>query len=165
MTVNDTEVTRDGRRADHCGYCGHPIDGPDSPAERFGERFCSEAHAEQFAAGVRDARIRAAAQAEEGAGASTPPAACHATPAAARTWRDSLKRSACWAAPLLLLLALPLFWTGSVWGAAGGSVLSVVAALACPIAMFVMMRAMMGSGQGHSKQSSSADRTAPGARR
>jgi hypothetical protein len=30
--------------------------------ERFGERFCSEAHAEEFAAGVRAARMQAAAQ-------------------------------------------------------------------------------------------------------
>jgi len=74
MTVNSAEVTRDGRRVDHCGYCGHPISEPGPLAERFGERFCSEAHAEEFAAGVREARIQAAAQAEDGRAASARPA-------------------------------------------------------------------------------------------
>jgi multisubunit Na+/H+ antiporter MnhG subunit len=52
-----------------------------------------------------------------------------------------VKRNACWGAPLLVLLAIPLFWTGG-WAATGGSLLSVLALLACPLAMYFMMRAM-----------------------
>jgi hypothetical protein len=97
----------------HCAYCGHAID-PSAPAsERFGEHFCSEAHAEQFAEGVRSARIGAAARRE------TAGRTCSLPPVGQRHWKDYLKRGACWGAPLLLLLAIPLFWTGSVWGATG----------------------------------------------
>jgi uncharacterized membrane protein len=63
-------------------------------------------------------------------------------PAAQRTWSDYLKRGACWSAPLLLFLAIPLIWTGG-WAAAGGSLLSVLALLACPLGMYFMMRGMM----------------------
>ena len=56
-------------------------------------------------------------------------------------WRDLLKRAACWVAPVLLLLAIPLIWSGG-WAAAGGSLLSVLAVLACPLGMYFMMRSM-----------------------
>jgi hypothetical protein len=52
-----------------------------------------------------------------------------------------VKRAACWGAPLLMLLAIPLVWSGG-WAAAGGSLLSVLALLACPLGMYFMMRAM-----------------------
>lgn len=39
--------------------------------------------------------------------------------------------------------ALGLLWSGSAAAVAGGSALSLLAALACPVAMIVMMRAMM----------------------
>jgi hypothetical protein len=54
-----------------------------------------------------------------------------------------LKRGACWGAPLLLLLALPLLWSGSGVAATAGSLLSVLAVLACPLGMYFMMRGMM----------------------
>ena len=39
----------------YCAHCGHAV-GADAPTiQRFGERFCSEAHAEEFTAGVRAA--------------------------------------------------------------------------------------------------------------
>jgi len=163
MSVHDTTAPPGGGRADHCGYCGRRIAGSALQTERFGERFCSEAHGAQFAAGVREARMRAAAQvAADTTGPA--PGACHVSPPG-RTWKDVLKRSACWAAPLLLLLALPLFWTGTAWGAAGGSVLGLVATLACPIAIFVMMRAMMPAGQNQTRRGrGDADRTSSGAR-
>jgi len=61
---------------------------------------------------------------------------------------DYLKQGACWGAPLLLLLAIPLFWSGSATAATGGSILSVLALLACPLGMFFMMRAMGNMGHG-----------------
>ena|SRR5438128_599402 len=132
----------------HCAYCGHAVT-DDTPAiERFGERFCSEPHADEFAAGVRTARIQAAARRKPAA------TACALPSAGQRSWTDYLKRGACWGAPLLLLLAIPLFWSGGAAAAAGGSILSVLALLACPLGMYFMMRAMGNmsqSGQSHAK--------------
>lgn len=124
----------------HCGYCGHPIARDVLPPERFGEPFCSDAHADEFAAGVRAPRIDAAAERERATapGPSGQGAACAPTSADAG-WRGFVKRHACWGAPLL---AIPLFWTGG-WAATGGSLLSVLALLACPLGMYFMMRVMM----------------------
>lgn len=58
----------------HVAHCGHTI-GDEAPSERFGERFCSEAHAEEFVAGVRTARVEAAARSET---AAIPSAGSHA---------------------------------------------------------------------------------------
>jgi hypothetical protein len=134
--------TRTPASTKHCAYCGHSIDASDSP-ERFGERFCSDAHAEQFATGVRTARMEVAARATPNPGSATAtPASGHAPPPAGqRHWTDYAKRAACWGAPLLLLLSLPLVWTGG-WAVAGGSLLSVAALLACPLGMYFMMRGM-----------------------
>lgn len=130
------EVT--GRTVDageHCGYCGDRLPTDETPIARFGERFCSAAHADEFVAGVRAARMNAVAE----SGTTT---ACTRPAAGQRTWKDSVKRSACWGAPLLLLLALPLVWSGNAIAAAGGSVLSIGAVLAGPLGMYFMMRAM-----------------------
>lgn len=70
------------------------------------------------------------------------PASCGMPPAGQRGWKDYLKRGACWGAPLLALLAIPLFWSGGNAAAAGGSILSALALLACPVGMYFMMRAM-----------------------
>jgi hypothetical protein len=40
-----------------------------------------------------------------------------------------------------LILAIPLIWSGG-WAATGGSLLSVLALLACPLGMYFMMRGM-----------------------
>ena len=127
----------------HCAYCGLPIDDEAAAPSRFGERFCSEGHADEFAAGVRAARIGAAARREDGDARATPTdgTARALLSAGHRGWRDSLKRAACWGAPVLLLLAIPLLWSGG-WAAAGGSLLSVLALLACPLGMYFMMRSM-----------------------
>jgi len=151
----------------HCAYCGHRIEADTAVIERFGEPFCSEGHAEQFTQGVRAARIEAAARQEEVAGREpqTPPA-CSLPPPGQRTWRDTLRRGACWGAPLLLLLAIPLFWSGSALGTAGGSLLSVLALLACPLGMYFMMRAMGGMPHGGSPEDeASRARQAPGSAR
>jgi Protein of unknown function (DUF2933) len=127
----------------------------ETPAiERFGERFCSESHAEDFVAGVRAARIQGAAQDE------TRATACAPARAGQLTWKDYLKQGACWGAPLLLLLAIPLLWTGSAWGATGGSLLSVLALLACPLGMYFMMRAM-----GQTDHRAHDERASPAGRR
>ncbi len=136
-------TTRSIETATHCAYCGHPIPGDSDVLERF----CSEAHADQFVAGVRAARMETAARAE--ALASKKPdhsGACALPPAGQRSWRDYLKQGACWGAPLLLLIAIPLFWSGG-WGAAGGTLLTAIAFLACPLGMYFMMRAMMNMNQ------------------
>ena len=128
----------------HCTYCGHPITDEPTMPERFGERFCSEAHADEFAAAVRATRMEAAAQREmTGApGGARGGEACALPPPGQRGWRDYLRRGACWGAPLLLLVAVPLLWSGG-WAAEGGSLLSLLALLSCPVGMYFMMRGMM----------------------
>jgi hypothetical protein len=135
--------TRAPDTARHCAYCGHTIGDDTRAPTRFGERFCSESHAEEFAAGVRAVRTKAAARREEidipaEAGSGM---ACELPSSAQRNWRDHLKRAACWGAPVLLLLAIPLLWSGG-WAATGGSFLTVLALLACPLGMYFMMRGM-----------------------
>ncbi len=129
----------------HCAYCGRPI--PDEASAP--ERFCSEAHAEEFVEGVRAARLKAAARAEPAPAQTreSPTVSCAMPPVGQRTWGDYLKRAACWGAPLLMLLAIPLIWSGG-WAAAGGSLLSVLALVACPLGMYFMMRAMGGMQHG-----------------
>lgn len=126
----------------YCAYCGHPIADDVSAPERFGEPFCSESHAEEFAAGVRAARTEAAARRDD---IQAPAAgmACAMPPLGQRGWRNYLKPAACWGAPVLLLLAIPLLWSGG-WATAGRSLLSVLALVACPLGMYVMMRGMTG---------------------
>jgi hypothetical protein len=120
----------------HCAYCGHGVPAEAAAHERFGECFCSEEHAEAFAEGVRAQRIAALAQRQEAQAAQ-----CAEPAAAPQGWAERLKRAACWGAPLLLLLAIPLLASGGAL-AAGGSVLSLLAVLACPLGMYFMMRAM-----------------------
>jgi hypothetical protein len=62
---------------------------------------------------------------------------------ARRVGRNYFKPAACWGAPVLLLLAIPLLWSGG-WATAGRSLLSVLALVACPLGMYVMMRGMTG---------------------
>lgn len=135
MMNRESVLTPVDGRPGYCTYCGMPLEDGRAAAERYGEPFCSDAHAKQFTEGVRAARMKEAAVRENTS------AACAMS--GDRTWTGRLKRAACWGAPLLLLLAIPLFWSGNAVAAAGGSLLSVLAALACPIGMFFMMRAMM----------------------
>ena len=132
MRATNEAVTQRGR---HCAYCGHALADDTPVIERFGEPFCSEPHAEEFTAGVRATRMQAAARSD------SPGTACALSPAARPGWRGLLKRAACWGAPVLLLLAIPLIWSGG-WAATGGSLLSVLALLACPLGMYFMMRSM-----------------------
>ena len=121
----------------YCAHCGAEIGTETPTAERFGERFCSADHAERFVEAVRASRVTDAARRESS------PGACHLPVGGQLPWKDRLKRSACRAAPLLVVVAIPLLWSGSSLAAAGGSALTLLAALACPLGMFFMMRAMM----------------------
>ena len=134
-------TTTSSDMATHCAYCGRLIATEADPPERFGERFCSAAHAEEFVAGVRGARMAKAAQAEDRAAIEVGKA-CDLATSSQSNWRGSLKRGICWAAPLLALIAIPLVWTGG-WAATGGSLLTLLALLACPLGMYFMMRGMM----------------------
>src|SRR5713226_9806552 len=127
----------------HCAHCGLSIESAGPVISRFGEPFCSDGHAEEFIAGVRSARVKAAAPAE-----SAVPTACALPSTGQRTWKDSLKRGACWGGPLLLLVAVPLFWNGGAVPSAAGSLLSMLALLACPLGMYFMMRGMMAMNHG-----------------
>ncbi|MBI4527043.1 MAG: hypothetical protein HY695_24875 [Deltaproteobacteria bacterium] len=63
----------------------------------------------------------------------------------AKDWlKGILPMAICCAAPLLLIAAIPILGLtfGSLAGIASG-LLSVVAVLACPVAMYLMMRMMM----------------------
>ncbi len=133
-----------------CAFCGTSLDERTPAITRFGEPFCSDAHGEEFAQGVRAARVRAAASAAA-TDVAHGEASIDTQPAGptVRTWTEWLKRWGCWLAPLGLLLALPLLSSGGI-AAAAGSLLSVLALLACPLAMLLMMRSMgkMNQGQG-----------------
>jgi hypothetical protein len=141
--------TRAPDTARYCAFCGHPVGDEVQAPERFGERFCSESHADEFAVGVRAARTEAAARREQGDTQAKAHGgmACALPSSSQRTWRDYLKRAVCWGAPVLLLLAIPLLWSGG-WAATGGSFLSVLALVACPLGMYFMMRGMMGMQHG-----------------
>ena len=130
--------------ARHCAYCGHLLAHDLVAPERFGEPFCSEARAEEFVAGVRATRIEAVAgRARTQHGNVIAGAASRGLQRRGqRGWIGRLQRAACWGAPVLLLLAIPLIWSGG-WAAAGGSLLGVLALLACPLGMYFMMRSMM----------------------
>jgi hypothetical protein len=134
----------------YCAYCGHEITAPTPSVERFGESFCSEDHAEEFASGVRAARVQAAA-AGQAATIPDPAAAEQPAPAApSGQWKMALKMAACCVLPMLALVVLA-GGGGALLGAAGAA-LPLLAALACPLAMFFMMRAMM-KGQHGDKRS------------
>src|SRR5712691_6291904 len=123
----------------YCGFCGQEVvDVPPLP-ERFGEVFCSEGHAEEFASGVRAARVQAAAAAD--ALTVTKPETDGQPASAAKPggWKMALKMAACCGLPMLALVVLA-GGGGALLGAAG-AVLPLLAALACPLGMFFMMRA------------------------
>ncbi|MBI4270561.1 MAG: DUF2933 domain-containing protein [Candidatus Rokubacteria bacterium] len=143
MTTQPQPRTDHLNQGTHCAYCGHTILAEAPAYERFGERFCSQEHAEAFAEGVRAQRIAAVARRDDAEGA-----ACAAPTAIPQSWPNRLRRAACWGAPLVLLLAIPLFLSGGASAVAGGSVLGLLAVLACPLGMYFMMRTMGGMHHG-----------------
>lgn len=129
----------------HCPICGVEVS---SPADtRFGEAFCSVTHAEEFVEKIREAKIQAAVALAVHAPepeARHPEASVAAAPAQP-SWKRYVKMGACVGAPLLALAFLA-GGGGAVLGAAG-TLLPIVAFLACPLAMYFMMRSM--SKRGH----------------
>ncbi|MDP3767378.1 MAG: hypothetical protein Q8S13_05135 [Dehalococcoidia bacterium] len=81
MRNADTRTPTAPTAEPHCASCGQRIDAAPT-IERFGERFCSEPHAEQFVDGVRAARIEAAARRD------TADACSSLQPAGQRAWKD-----------------------------------------------------------------------------
>lgn len=129
--------------APHCAYCGQPIAAEAARVERFGERFCSERHAEEFAAGVRAARVEAAARRHADEAVGTAP---RGRPRAYGIWVA--------AAAMLVVLGFAFIWGGVGAGTlapVGGTLSTVLLLLACPLAMYFMMRGMhqMNGGDRH----------------
>lgn len=122
----------------HCAQCGHVLSPADDVPPRFGERFCSEAHAGAFVAGVRAARMERAAGVREGGDPAARASGTSAPGAAGPS--GGFTRALCWGAPLLALLGA-LVWA-SGWAPSGGALLTGLALLACPLGMYFMMRSM-----------------------
>jgi len=76
----------------YCAFCGEEAKG--LAIERFGEVFCSEAHAEQFVKEVRAARVQAAAAALRAPEAPTESPQPPAPPGAAPSRRSTSRRTA-----------------------------------------------------------------------
>lgn len=146
VSSNGTDPSQAAPR--HCAFCGQELLDTAAAPERFGEAFCSEVHAEEFATGVRTTRVQLAAATDVAPAAKTEGASPAATTTKPGHWKMALKMAACCAAPLLVGIVLA-GGAGALLGAAAG-VLPLLAGLACPIGMFFMMRAMMKGGRGDS---------------
>jgi hypothetical protein len=124
----------------YCSFCGERARAEGPPVERFGEVFCSDEHADAFVREVRKARVQTAAS----VGVPDAQAACESQSTTAQPrpggWKRNLTWAVCCGAPLLAIVILA-GGGGALLGAAGG-LLPLLALLACPLAMFFMMRAM-----------------------
>jgi len=131
------------KEAGYCAYCGSDLHAADGLPMRFGERFCSDGHADAFVQEARAARIESAAIADQTTATASP-----AAPASAR-WdlKRALKMGVCCGLPLLALIFLA--GGGGALLGAGAAVLPLLAVLACPLGMFFMMRVMHGHGKNH----------------
>ena len=138
----------------YCARCGQLAGRGDAVIERFGEAFCSEAHAQEFVQAVRTARVQAVAS---GVTTVEPPApAADSTPLRG-DWKAFLGKALCWGAPLLIVAVLLAGGTGALTGAAGAA-LPFLAALACPIGMYFMMRSMSKTGDHGDSKDTGRDR-------
>jgi acetyl-CoA carboxylase alpha subunit len=152
-----------GGNPTYCASCGAEVDTTRSTPRRFGESFCSEAHAETFVAAARAARLAVAARAAVKTDGAEVPGRQNEK-GGARGWdlKHALKMAFCLGTPLIAVAFL-IGGGGALLGA-GAAVLPYVALLACPLAMFFMMRGMHGHAKGdgeseHSAGSSHADRS------
>ena len=127
----------------YCTYCGADLDRATDAPKRFGEPFCTDAHAKAFVQEARAARVEGAAGAGQITGDVPPPSL-----QASSGWdlRRALKLAACCGLPLLALVFLA--GGGGALLGAGAAVLPLLAVLACPLGMFFMMRAMQNHGKG-----------------
>jgi hypothetical protein len=148
MFQDGKEPRSEKPEARYCASCGADANLHGSALERFGEAFCSEGHAQEFVEKVRAARVQTAAGALNihAAPAESPPHPPSAEPARGpQNWKRYLKMGACCATPILALAFLA--GGGKVLLGAAGAVLPLAAALACPLGMYFMTRAMMKMGQ------------------
>ena len=137
----DGAGTREGMpRERHCALCGQAANMSGPAIERFGEPFCSEGHAEEFAKEVRAARVQARAASQHPTTEIERPVGLTAEQTKHRNWKAYLGKALCWGAPLAAVVFL-LGGGGAVLGAAG-ALLPFLAALACPLGMYFMMRSM-----------------------
>jgi hypothetical protein len=138
----------------YCPTCGIEVS---SPADtRFGEVFCSPGHAEAFVEKVQVARAQAAAHALEASGIAQPPQTLAVSAPGRRDWKGHVKMGACIGAPVLALVFL-VGGGGAVLGWAGALV-PVLAFLACPLAMYFLMRSMTKTGHPGDQQNRGQDR-------
>jgi len=131
----------------YCALCGADADVHGLAMERFGEVFCSGRHAEEFVNAVRAARVQAAASALAVSSSPTEVERSEGSATSApkhRDWKHFLKLGACCAVPMLALVVLA--GGGGVLLGTAGAILPLLAALACPIGMYFMMRGMMKMG-------------------
>lgn len=131
-------VSTDGGEDIYCPICGR--DG-DPALKRFGHLFCSDAHAEQYAS-ARRARTESLEASRSGVEAKSQGQGGNAMACGIGAKGGLRKMGWCLAGGVGLLIAALLIASGGV-AATAGSVLTVVAFLACPIGMYFMMRAMM----------------------
>ncbi len=146
----------------YCAYCGTDLVDAAPAGRRFGEPFCSEAHADAFVSEARAARVEGAALATESSGGEARAERAGDGPQepATRVWSLGrlLKLAVCCGAPLLALVFLA--GGGGALLGAGVAVLPYLALLACPLAMFFMVRRM--AGHGKSEESGAGSRSASG---
>ena len=128
----------------YCTHCGVDLDRAAAAPKRFGEPFCSDAHAEAFVQEARAARIESAASVDQ----TTDAAPARGPASSGWNLKRVLKMGACCGLPLLALVFLA--GGGGALLGAGAAVLPLLAVLACPLGMFFMMRAMQGHGKGDS---------------
>ena len=134
----------------YCAYCGVDVDPVAEAPKRFGEPFCSEAHADAFVQEARTARVENATGPGQTADAAAP------SGPATGSWdfKRTLKMAACCGLPVLAIVFLA--GGGGALLGAGAAVLPYLAALACPLGMFFMMRGMHGHGKGEDHADASA---------
>ena len=136
------QPSQDGGGELYCPICGR--DG-DTSLKRFGHLFCSEAHVAQFAS-QRRANAELSETSPTPVEAKGQGEAGNAMACGIGTKGGLRKMGWCLAGGVGLLIAIPLIATGGL-AATAGSLLSVVAFLACPIGMYFMMRGMMKTNQ------------------
>ena len=148
--VKPSAGSSNGPAETYCPICGKDASHPS--LKRFGEYFCSEEHVAEYA---REVRLKQATETTviatvAGADASAPQTTGPLEPGQTPQKKGGIggfwKMAACCGGMLLLLPALGLVSSGGL-AAVAGSALSVVAVLACPIGMYLMMRMMMKQGQ------------------
>lgn len=139
----------------YCALCGQQADPRGTAVDRFGEAFCSDAHAQEFAKAVRTARVQIAA-ASPGTTEIARAESSAEGASKAQSWKGLLKMGLCCGLPILALVVLA-GGGGAVLGAAG-ALLPVLAVLACPLGMYFMMRGMSKTGDKGDSKDKGGDR-------